>query len=47
MHHTEERAMLNTVKTAMIRQQHTLWKDGLGAVSLVVILYGALHLPML
>ncbi len=39
--------MLDTVKNAMIRQQNTLWKDGLGAVSLVVILYGALHLPML
>ncbi len=39
--------MLDTVKSAMIRQQNTLWKDGVGAVSLVVILYGALHLPML
>lgn len=39
--------MLETVKTALTRQQNTLWKDGLGAVSLVVILYGALHLPML
>ncbi len=39
--------MLETVKTAMIRQQNTLWKDGLGALCLVVILYGALHLPML
>ena len=39
--------MLDIVKTAMMRQQTTLWKDGLGALSLVVILYGALHLPML
>lgn len=39
--------MLETVKTILIRQHNTLWKDGLGAVSLIVILYGALHLPMI
>lgn len=37
--------MLDTVKTALLRQQNTLWQDALGALSLVVILVGALHLP--
>lgn len=37
--------MIETVKTALQRQQATLWQDVLGALSLVVILVGALHLP--
>jgi hypothetical protein len=40
-------AMIDTVKTALRRQQNTLWQDALGALSLAVILYGALHLPVL
>jgi hypothetical protein len=39
--------MIDTVKTALRRQQNTLWQDALGALSLAVILYGALHLPVL
>ena len=37
--------MIDTVKTALDRQTGTLWQDALGAVSLVVILVCALHLP--
>lgn len=37
--------MIETVKTALIRKQNQLWQDALGALSLVVILVGALHLP--
>lgn len=37
--------MIHTVKTALHRQQSTLWQDTLGALSLAVILFGALHLP--
>lgn len=37
--------MIETVKTALHRQQATLWQDVLGALSLVVILFGVLHLP--
>lgn len=37
--------MLDTVKTALSRQSDTLWQDAVGALSLAVILFGALHLP--
>ncbi len=37
--------MINTVKTALQRQHATLWQDAIGALSLVVIFFGALHLP--
>lgn len=37
--------MIDTVKTALNRQHATLWQDTLGALSLVVIFFGALHLP--
>ena len=37
--------MIDTVKEALVRQQDTLWQDAIGAVSLAVILVGALHLP--
>ncbi len=39
--------MIDTVKTALTRSEATLWQDALGAVSLAVILIGALHLPSL
>ncbi len=39
--------MIDTVKTVLTRQTATLWQDALGAVSLVVILMGVLHLPSL
>lgn len=39
--------MMDTVKTALNRQTATLWQDALGALSLVVILMGVLHLPSL
>ena len=37
--------MIETVKTALQRQHATLWQDAIGALSLAVILFGALHLP--
>ena len=37
--------MLTQIKTALHRSQDTLIQDALGAVSLVVILVVALHLP--
>ncbi|EBA08843.1 hypothetical protein [Sagittula stellata] len=39
--------MFDIVKTALDRQDGTLWQDTLGAISLAVILLGALHLPSL
>lgn len=39
--------MLEIVKTALSRQTETLWQDALGALSLAVILFGALHLPVI
>lgn len=39
--------MINTFKTALERQNGALWQDAIGALSLVVILVGALHLPSL
>ncbi|WP_255446344.1 hypothetical protein [Tropicibacter alexandrii] len=39
--------MIETVKTALTRQKDTLWQDALGALSIAVILFGALHLPSL
>jgi len=39
--------MIKTVKTVLTRQHATLWQDALGAMSLAVILVGALHLPSL
>ncbi|MFZ7090552.1 hypothetical protein [Primorskyibacter sp. 2E233] len=39
--------MMDTVLTALNRQNATLWQDALGALSLVVILMGVLHLPSL
>ncbi len=39
--------MINTFTTALERQNGTLWQDAIGALSLVVILFGALHLPSL
>ena len=41
------RAVIETVKTALTRQKETLWQDALGALSIAVILVGALHLPSL
>ncbi len=37
--------MLNQIKTAIGRSQATLLQDAAGAVSLVVMLVVALHLP--
>ncbi|MFW2587209.1 hypothetical protein [Sagittula sp. SSi028] len=37
--------MLDTVKATLNRQQGQLWQDALGALSLAVILLGALHIP--
>ena len=37
--------MYDIVKTALQRQDGRLWQDALGALSLVVILFGALHVP--
>lgn len=37
--------MIDTIKSALIRSQDTLWQDALGAVSLIVILVVGLHLP--
>lgn len=37
--------MIDTFKTVLERQTGTLWQDALGALSLVVILFGALHVP--
>lgn len=37
--------MIDTVKTALHRQNATLWQDAFGAISLVVIFFGALHIP--
>ncbi len=37
--------MIETVKAVLHRQTGTLWQDALGALSLIVILLGALHLP--
>lgn len=39
--------MIDTVKTALNRQSGALWQDAIGAVSLMVILFGALHLPVI
>lgn len=39
--------MIDTVKTVLNRQTSTLWQDALGAICLVVILTGVLHLPAL
>jgi hypothetical protein len=37
--------MIDIVKSALTRQDNTLWQDALGAISLAVIFIGALHLP--
>ncbi len=37
--------MLADVKSVISRNGPTLWKDALGAVSLMFITLGALHLP--
>ncbi|MGP6088294.1 hypothetical protein [Antarctobacter jejuensis] len=39
--------MIDTFKSALERQNGTLWQDAIGALALVVILVGALHLPSL
>ncbi|WP_425098344.1 hypothetical protein [Tropicibacter sp. S64] len=39
--------MIDIVKSALNRQTATLWQDAVGALSLVVILMGVLHLPAL
>jgi hypothetical protein len=39
--------MIDTVKTALNRRSGALWRDAIGALSLAVILLGALHLPAL
>ncbi|EPX76070.1 hypothetical protein Salmuc_00723 [Salipiger mucosus DSM 16094] len=39
--------MYQTIRTALRRSQPTLVQDMLGATALVVILVGALHLPVL
>lgn len=39
--------MIDTVRTALSRNTEGLWQDALGALSLAVILFGALHLPVL
>ncbi|MFW2541835.1 hypothetical protein ACN2XU_04275 [Primorskyibacter sp. 2E107] len=39
--------MIDTVKSVLSRQTATLWQDALGAMSLLVILMGVLHLPSL
>ncbi|WP_281502647.1 hypothetical protein [Aliiroseovarius sp. F47248L] len=37
--------MLNDVKTALARSSATIWQDAIGGMSLLVVLFGALHLP--
>ncbi|WP_432450138.1 hypothetical protein [Aliiroseovarius marinus] len=37
--------MMNDVKTALSRSSDTLLSDTVGALSLLVLLVGALHLP--
>lgn len=37
--------MMNDVKTALSRSSATILSDTIGAVSLIVLLIGALHLP--
>ena len=39
--------MLSQIKTAFTRSQSTILQDAAGAVSLVVMLVAALHLPVL
>ena len=39
--------MIHIVSTALTRQGTALWQDALGGLSLVVILVGALHLPLI
>ncbi len=45
--HTGKAKMIDTIRTTMSRSNATLVTDMIGAVSLVVILVGALHLPLL
>ncbi len=37
--------MIHQVRTVMKNNTDTLWKDSVGAVSLMVTLIGGLHLP--
>lgn len=37
--------MLNQIKSIVLRSEATLLQDALGAVALMVILVGGLHLP--
>ncbi|MGR3497241.1 hypothetical protein [Citreimonas sp.] len=39
--------MYHTVKTALDRRDTGLWNDVAGGLSLAVIFYGALHLPVI
>ena len=44
---TESRrvTMLKDVKAVLTRSSATLWQDAIGGMSLLVVLFGALHLP--
>ncbi|WP_255743584.1 hypothetical protein [Aliiroseovarius sediminis] len=37
--------MLNDVKAVLTRSSATIWQDAVGGMSLLVVLFGALHLP--
>ncbi|WP_268246012.1 MULTISPECIES: hypothetical protein [Aliiroseovarius] len=37
--------MLHDVKAVMSRSSATIWQDAIGGMSLLVLLFGALHLP--
>jgi hypothetical protein len=37
--------MMDQIKETLSNSQDTLWVDTVGALSLIVILIGALHLP--
>ena len=39
--------MMKDLKNAAIRSSGTLFQDALGAISLMVMLFGGLYLPML
>lgn len=45
--HTEDPDMLERIKSIAAQSPDTLLQDAVGAVALMVMLYGALHLPTL
>ncbi|MHA6267842.1 hypothetical protein [uncultured Aliiroseovarius sp.] len=37
--------MLNEMKAVLSRSSATIWQDAVGGMCLLVVLFGALHLP--